>query len=169
LTAADVGHTLRGVVVATGGGGSTTATSAPSLVVATSGAGAGATTLPGGQTSVPASSVVLPARLVISRVAFTPSRLQGRNPFTLRVWVTDTHGNAVRDVLVMFTGLPYGWVYPAGEAATGADGSVSFVIPPTANMPVRRAALVMFIRARKNGDDILAGVSTRRLIQVSIG
>ena len=39
---------------------------------------------------------------------------------------------------------------------------------PTANMPLRRGALVVFVRARKPGDNLLAGVSTRRLVQVSI-
>jgi hypothetical protein len=36
-------------------------------------------------------------------------------------------------------------------------------------MPLRRASLVMFVRARAEGDDLLAGVSIRRLVQVSIG
>ena len=39
---------------------------------------------------------------------------------------------------------------------------------PTANMPLKPGALVVFVRARKPGDNLLAGVSTRRLVQVSI-
>jgi len=35
-------------------------------------------------------------------------------------------------------------------------------------MPLRRGDLVMFIRARKPGDSLLAGVSTRRLVQEAI-
>ena len=37
---------------------------------------------------------------------------------------------------------------------------------PTSRLPIRRGgAIVMFVRARKPGDNLLAGVSTRRLVQ----
>jgi hypothetical protein len=35
-------------------------------------------------------------------------------------------------------------------------------------MPLRRGSLVMFVRARKAGDNLLAGVSSRRLVQATI-
>jgi hypothetical protein len=65
-------------------------------------------------------------------------------------------------------GLPYGWTYNAAEQATDASGWATITIHPPPNMPLRRTALVMFVRARKPGDNLLAGVSTRRLVQVRI-
>jgi hypothetical protein len=65
-------------------------------------------------------------------------------------------------------GLPYGWSYNAPEQPTDANGWATTVIHPTANMPLRRGDLVMFARARKPGDNLLAGVSTRRLVQEGI-
>jgi hypothetical protein len=35
-------------------------------------------------------------------------------------------------------------------------------------MPLRPGELVLFVRARKPGDNLLAGVSTRRLVQAAI-
>lgn len=32
----------------------------------------------------------------------------------------------------------------------------------------RKAAIVMFVRARKSGDPVLTGVSTRRLVQMLV-
>jgi hypothetical protein len=66
-------------------------------------------------------------------------------------------------------GLPYGWIRPASEVVTGTDGWAQVTFLPTILMPLHRAAVVFFLRARKPGDNLLAGVSTRRLVQVRIG
>ena len=50
------------------------------------------------------------------------------------------------------------------------DGYVTFTAQPTARFPlVAGGALVVFVRARKPGENLLAGVSTRRLVQASVG
>ena len=49
-----------------------------------------------------------------------------------------------------------------------SDGSVTLTVTPTFQLPVGHGALVMFVRARKPGGNVLAGVSTRRLVQVRI-
>jgi hypothetical protein len=113
--------------------------------------------------------IVPPQRLVISGVRFVPARVVGRHAFTGRFRVTDKRGYVVRGALVYAIGLPYGWVRNAPEVATGIDGWAKITFLPTALMPLRNASIVFFLRARKPGDSLLAGVSSRRLVQVGIG
>jgi hypothetical protein len=173
LTAADVGHRLRAVVEARNQFGSTKATSAPTAVVAKAAAApvptGGAIKLPSGETSLPVSMIAPPQRLVIVGVRFIPARLHGRQAFVGRFRVKDTRGFVVRGALLYAIGLPYGWIRNTPETVTGTDGWTQIVFRPTVLMPVRRAAVVFFLRARKPGDSLLAGVSTRRLVQVRIG
>jgi Ig domain of plant-specific actin-binding protein len=170
LTAADVGHRIRVVVAGSNQFGTTKATSAPSAVVARAAtAPSGAIKLPSGETSLPVSMIAPPQRLVISGVQFVPSRLVGRQAFVGRFRVTDTRGFVVRGALVYAVGLPYSWIRNAPETVTGTNGWVQITFFPTRFMPIRRAAVVFFVRARKPGDSLLAGVSSRRLVQVKIG
>ena len=128
---------------------------------------AGQITLADGKTSIPASSVALPQRIVISQVSFTPSVVRSRGPFTARFRVTDTRGFVVRGALVFLVGVPYSRIRTLPEQATDTDGYVTFTLTPTAQLPLRNGFyLVSFVRARKAGDSLLAGVSTRRLVHV---
>jgi hypothetical protein len=130
---------------------------------------AGAVKLADGTISIPVTSVSLPQRLVITRVEFSPNVVRSRNPFSARFRVRDTRGYVVRDALVYLIGLPYGRIAQPGEQRTAQDGWATFQLNPTAKFPLQRgAALVMFVRARKESDSLLAGVSTRRLVQVRI-
>jgi hypothetical protein len=168
LGSGDVGHTMRVLVIATNQYGEGRATSAASAVV-TSGLPSGAIKLPSGELSFPIDQVSLPQRLIVSGVKFNPSRLTSRSQFTGRFRVTDTRGYVIRGALVYAIGLPYGWVRNAAEIVTGTDGWAQITFTPTRAMPLRRSAIVFFVRARKPGDSLLAGVSTRRLVQVRIG
>ena len=171
LTGNDVGHRIRVVVAGTNQFGTTKSTSAPTAVVtaAVAPGPAGAIKLPTGETSLPVTAILPPQRLVISRVQFIPARVQGRQAFTGRFRVTDTRGFVVRGALVYAIGLPYGWIRQAPETLTGTDGWARLTFFPTVLMPTRHASVVFFLRARKPGDTLLAGVSTRRLVQVGIG
>ena len=166
LTTADVGHTLRVQVTATNSSGSASATSSPSAVVTA--LPAGLVRLPNGTISIPADSVELPQRLIVSHVTFSPNRLTSRAPFTGRFRVTDTRGYAVRDALVYAVALPYGVVRPAAETRTDADGWATIDFEPTAGVPRAGGAVVMFVRARNGSGRLLAGVSTRRLVQIRV-
>ncbi|HKB92864.1 MAG TPA: hypothetical protein VKC62_01335 [Gaiellaceae bacterium] len=163
LGSIDVGHRIRVEVQATNSVGSSYVYSAPTAVVAPPKSTQSATT-------VAVKDVSLPDRLVIDQVHFTPNPVMSRNSeIQARFHVSDTKGLSVQGALVFALGLPYGWTYNAPEQATDANGWVTLVIRPTRNMPLRRGDLVMFVRARKPGDSLLAGVSTRRLVQVGIG
>ena len=138
----------------------TIGTSGPSLP-------AGAIKLSNGKYSIPVSSVALPARLVIDGIQFSPNPVRSRrSPIQLRVHVSDTRGFYVRDVLVFARSTPL-VTRANGEQRTGQDGWVTITLTPRTNFPLRRGYSVQFfVRARKDGDNILAGVSTRRLVQV---
>jgi hypothetical protein len=169
LTSADVGHRIRvSVSAANQFGTSGFASSVPTAVVTTALPG-GAVKLPNGQISLPVETVLAPQRLVVSAVAFTPTRLHTRAAFIGRFRVTDTRGYVIRGALVYAIGLPYAWVRNAPEVVTATDGWATIQFFPTSKMPLRRSALVFFVRARKAGDNLLSGVSTRRLVQVGIG
>jgi hypothetical protein len=169
LALADVNRRLRVRVTASNGSGAQSATSNPTEVVqaASSTPPTGAVRLPDGKMSVSASSVSLPTRLVISDVAFNPTVVRSRQqPIEVRVRVGDTRGNVVRDALVFVRSTPL-VTSAASNQKTGQDGWVTVRLTPQADMPLRNGyAIQFFVRARKSGDDVLAGVSTRRLVQV---
>jgi hypothetical protein len=157
LGTADLGHTVRVEVQATNAFGSNYVFTPASAVIA------------GQPTLVAVGNVSLPDQLVIDKVAFSPSPITSRSaPVEARFHVSDAHGLSVQGALVYALGLPYGWTYNAGEQATDSTGWATIQIRPTPNMPLRPGDLVLFVRARKPGDNLLAGVSARRLVQVPI-
>lgn len=164
VATSDVGRRLRVRVTARNVSGTATATTRPTAAVVHP---AGATRLADGRFSIPASSVSLPDRLVISGVEFAPSLIRSRAPFTGRFRVTDTRGYVVRDAVVLVTGVPLGWIAQPQEVKTSVDGLVTVQLQPTPRLRVvRGGSMVMFLRARKEGDSVLAGVSSRRLVRV---
>jgi|tagenome__1003787_1003787.scaffolds.fasta_scaffold20898396_2 hypothetical protein len=168
LTAADVDKSLRLAVTGTNSLGSQTQTSAPTTVIARL-APASVVTLPGGGKSVDASDVKLPARLIVDHVSFSPNPLKSRAAFTAKVHVSDTRGYAVRNVLVFVQGLPFGRSSTPAEVKTGSDGTATLTLIPTRKLPLQKGAtLVMFVRARVAGDQLIAGVSTRRLVNLRV-
>lgn len=165
----DRGATLQVIVAASNANGSASATSARSTVVAAA-ASSSTIVLGNGLTSVPASSLTLPDRLVIDHVQQSPSMLRSRDPFTVRFRVSDLNGHVVRDALVQVLAIPYDAVAKAPERPTRRDGWVSFRLRPTAKLQLQRGgSLTLFVRARKQGDTLLAGISNRRLVQVQLG
>ena len=163
VRSADLGRTLRVEVTAINPHGRTRKTSnATGVVRATPTGGAG--------TVVSIASISLPERLVISAVTFSPSAIHNRREVvTMRVRVTDTRARLVQGALVLAEGVPFGRVNTSAETTTDSTGIATITFRPTARLPiVRNTAVQFFLRARKAGENVLAGVSTRRLVQVRV-
>jgi hypothetical protein len=163
VQAADVGNTLRVVVTATNKDGSAKAQSSPTAVV-TSKSTQGTTTA----ATVSVTAVNPPDRLVVDRVQFTPNPVRTMGAITARFHVKDvTAGKNVSDALVYAIGLPYSRVSTAPEVKTDGNGWATMTFQPAQLFP-RKGYITFFVRARKPGDDVLAGVSTRRLVQITV-
>ncbi len=171
LQKADVGRTIRVLVTATNNDGATSVTTVQTGAI--KGAGpVGAIKLPNGETSVPVTSVSLAdgQRLVIADVKFNPNpvKVRSKAPFTIRVKVKDSRGYVVRGALVFVRSTPEVSSTPP-EQLTAQDGWVTLTTVPQVDFPTNPAYNVQFfVRARKNGEPVLGGVSARSLVQVGL-
>ena len=171
----DVGKRLKVRVTATNSAGANAVDSATTDVVKSSGGGGGgggslppgAITLPDGKISIPVTSVPADQRLIVDSVKFSPNPVRARNtPIAVSVHIVDTRGYVVRDALVFVRSVPILTSTPP-ELATAQNGWAIFQVLPRADFPLRAGHSVQFfIRARRTGDNPLAGVGTRRLVQV---
>jgi hypothetical protein len=175
LTSADVGATLRFSVTARNSEGTTSATSVPTGVVQRpspppppprpSGCPAG-----NGKPDQVAG-IVPPARLLVDGIRSDPRVVTGgTQALIIRFHVTSTCGGSVQGALVYATATPYNQFSIPPEAVTGSDGWATLVFRRLRGFPVsgRQQLLTIFVRARKPGENLLVGVSTRRLVSISV-
>jgi hypothetical protein len=165
----DVGHTMRFRVTAKNSAGSRTRMSAQTGVVSsTAGLPPGATKLPNGEISIPATSVPANERLVVDQVNFSPNLVRSRTtPLAIGIKIKDTRGYVVRDVLVFVRSTPVVTSTPA-EQRTAVDGTITYTVQPEADFPLRNGYSVQFfIKAHRQGDKALAGIAGYRLVQVA--
>ena len=168
LTVSDVGRIVQAFVTATNALGSNETNTPPVGPVAAAGP-AGAVKLSNGRISIPVTSVSLPQRLIVAGASFSPRRIRSRAQGTsITVRVVDTRGYVIRGALVSVVGFPTPWVRPVPERRTGTDGTVTFRLRPTARLPLS-GSLAVFVKARKSGENPLAGVSGARMFQVGLG
>ncbi len=172
LKGVDVGNTIRFKVRASNADGNTFSSSVPTAVVT-------AATVPpppvtngctkeGG--TVPVVGIAPPARLNIDQTQVSPSRISfGTRSLTARFHISACKGN-VEGALVYVTAVPYGMFADAAEQPTGSDGWATLHFTALAGFPVsqKQQLLVMFVRARKSGEDILGGISSRRLVSFPV-
>jgi 5-hydroxyisourate hydrolase-like protein (transthyretin family) len=110
----------------------------------------------------------IPKPLVISHVSFTPRSISGTSPLRIHVFVIDSaDGKPKAGALVKVIGVPFGRVTGAPEGKTGKNGRVTITLRPRYVLP-SRSLLTFFIRARIEGQPLLAGASTRRLVALRV-
>jgi len=181
LKSGDQGNTIRVQVTAKNSEGSDTATSVPTAVVAAGSSGTpapspapsgnGCPKMAAGASSVSVSDVAAPARLQINQIQPSPGVITaGTDVFTVKFHVTDTCGSAVQGAQVFATGVPYNMISIPAQQPTDAQGWVSMQFRTLRGFPAtpHQQLLVMFVRASKPGDPILAGISTRRLVSLHV-
>jgi Ig domain of plant-specific actin-binding protein len=169
LTTVDQGHSFRIRVVARDDSGSSSATSVPTAVVrATAPPVTNGCAKTGG--TVPVTGVSPPARLTIDQTQVSPSTITfGTRAVTARFHVSAC-GGSVEGALVYVTAVPYGQFAIPNEQATASDGWVTLQFSALRGYPVssKQQLLVMFVRARKSGESLLGGISTRRLVSFRV-
>jgi hypothetical protein len=178
VAAADAGNTIRVAVSASDSSGSTEATSVPSAKIGAGSAApapapapSGCPKLAAGATAVAVNDVATPARLQIDQfVSNTRPITRGMTSFSVRFHVSDTCGQAVSGATVYATGVPYNQVSTPQEATTDGSGWVTLTFNRESGFPAARnqELMVLFVRARKSGESLLAGISTRRLISLRV-
>ncbi len=171
LKSNDVGHTLRVRVKASNSAGSANDTSAPTGVVTAAAPPPAPTGCPSGTGGVSVTQLSPPARLNIDGMQSSPSTL-GRHvgDVTVKFHVSACGGRAVSGALVYVTAVPFAQFSIPPEAATGSDGWVTETMHQDAHYPAspRQQLLAVFVRARKPGDNVLGGISTRRLVSFPV-
>lgn len=167
LVSQDVGQTLRVRVTAKDSTGSTSETSVPSAVISAAPAPPPATGCPSGNGGVAVTQLSPPARLNVDGLTSNPSVI-GHNPgtVTLRFHVSACGGRDVSGALVYATAVPFEQFNVPSEATTGSDGWAQLQLNQASQYPAspRQQQLTVFVRARKAADNVLAGISTRRLV-----
>jgi len=163
----DVGNTLRARVTATNSDGSASSTSVPTAVVRPD---APAPVGCAGNAPIPIASIAPPERLVVDRQSINPSVVGGSTQsLTVRFHVS-CRGKSVQGALVYATAVPFNQFSIPAEQTTGADGWAELRLNRLRGYPAARnqQLLVFFARARKGGEDLLGGISSRRLVSFPV-
>jgi hypothetical protein len=106
---------------------------------------------------------------------YLPARVAGpQRSRVLRVPVAPVRPNRrqllVEGALVLVATVPYNQFTVPAEAQTGADGYAQLELRRLDGFPAaqQQQLLVMMVRARKSGENVLSGISTRRLVSFPV-
>jgi hypothetical protein len=175
LKGVDVGNTIRFKVQAKNADGNATESSVPTAVITA----ATKPTPPPAPVSngcaktggaIPTASVSPPARLTIDQTQVSPSTIAySTRSLTARFHVSACSGS-IEGALVYVTAVPFGQFAIPNEQPTGSDGWATLQFTALAGYPTsnKQQLLVMFVRARKAGEPLLGGISTRRLVSFHV-
>lgn len=174
LKKVDVGNTIRVRETAKNADGSSSATSVPTSVVKAAPTPP-PTTVNGCPTSgsgpLAVTSVSAPARLVIDGQSASPSTVtRSTTDLTLKFHVSACSGRSVQGALVYTTAVPFEQFNVPAEVQTDSSGWATFTVHQASRFPAssRQQLLAVFVRARKSGENLLGGVSTRLLVSFPV-
>jgi hypothetical protein len=108
-----------------------------------------------------------PARLLIDHQQVSPNPItRSTSSVVVRFHVTACGGRSVQGALVYVATVPFYQFSIPPEQETGTDGWITLSMRRMSGFPAARhqRLLVMFARARKTGENVLGGISTRRLV-----
>ena len=179
LTSADIGNTIRFKVEAKNAGGSTFASSVPTAVITAASkpppppppAPAPATGCPAGSGAIQVADLTPPAQLLVDGQQANPSVVhRGAQQLILRYHVSACGGRSVQGALVYATAVPFNQLNIPAEQTTGSDGWAELDFRTLSGFPVssKQGLIAVFVRARKSGESLLGGISTRRLFSVPV-
>ncbi len=168
LQDADGSNSVRAVVSAKNGDGTASSTSDATAVItgaaSTNGCPLAKTT------TAPIADLAPPARLQIVAFHVTTGPINNQTQsFTLQVRIGSTCGVDIQGASVYVTAVPYNQFNIPAEQLTGSDGIATLSFSRLSGFPAssKQQQLTLFIRATKPGEDILAGVSSRRLVALN--
>jgi hypothetical protein len=174
LKPVDTNNTLRVRVTAKNADGSADATSVPTAVV-TAAPTPPPTTKDGCPTSgsgtLAVTSVDPPARLLVDGQAASPSTItRSTTDLTLRFHVVACNGRPIQGALVYATAVPFEQFSVPAEVTTDGSGWATVTLHQAGRFPAssRQQLLAVFVRARKPGEPVLGGISTRRLVSFPV-
>jgi hypothetical protein len=171
LKQVDQGNTVRVRVTAQNADGRTTATSVPTAVIREAPTTPPPAADPCDKNPPVASELKSPERLMIAGQQVSPGVVvSSTDTIVARFRVTACNGKPVQGALVYVTAVPYNMFSVPPEATTGADGWAELHMSRQRGFPAspRQQLLVMFVRARGPGGNLLGGISTRRLVSFPV-
>jgi hypothetical protein len=173
LKAADVGHTLRVRVTAKNSDGTAQATSDNTAVITKPASpptvvnGCPAT----GTGTLDVAQVTSPAHLIIDGQSAPPSTItRSVGDLTLRFHVSACNGRPVQNALVLAEAIPFEQFDVPAEVSTDASGWATVTLHRARFFPAspREQVLAVFVRARKTGEPLLAGIAARRMVSFPV-
>jgi hypothetical protein len=170
LANVDSGNTLRVRVTATNSDGHDESTSVPTAVI-TSQPTPPATGCPAGTGGIQIADLSLPARLAVQAPSSTPGTVTpGAATLNLTVHIQACGGRPVQGALVYVSAIPFNQYGTPPEATTDANGVATLSMSQRAGFPAARQQqlLVLYVRARKNGEPIGQGVSSTLLASLPV-
>jgi hypothetical protein len=166
VLAADVGFRIRVRVTASNTDGPASAASNATSIV-TAAPTSPATGCPSGTGPMQIAQISPPARLIIDHQQVSPNPItRSTTHIVVRFHVSACNGRNVQDALIHATAVPFNQFSIPAEQPTGADGWITLTMQRLSGFPAARQQqlLVMFGRAHKAGENVLAGISNSRLV-----